>query len=191
MARPGFWLWAEQCLFSVCKDPNAQSFLLDMKLCILVFSKSKKSEKKHILHILSLSIGQSNKYWTAQWYQIFDGDVRHAFVSSRILKHKVYRHVHWTEFALTDNLFSCCPVWKHCDVSANNFRTFLISLILNMLFLFRTKNNVSNSNAHAGKEYSMKTLLQYPLWCLEPKVCCPDRNKCVWVFDSQIYLGTC
>lgn len=84
----GFCWWAEQCLFPVWKDRkmkhinfilNAQYFLLDMKCSILVYSKSKNPENKHIL---SLPAEQINKLWPLQWHEISDGDVEFAFVSS-------------------------------------------------------------------------------------------------------------
>lgn len=58
---------------------NAQYFLLDMKGSILVYSKSKNSENKH-LH--SVPAEHINKLWTSHWHQISDGDVEFAFMSS-------------------------------------------------------------------------------------------------------------
>jgi len=80
-----------------------------MKWCVLVYSKSKKSEKKHP-HTFSWAKQQTLGCTVlAQWHQISDGDVKLEFVSSTVLKHKFYSHLQWTELALTVSLLSCCP----------------------------------------------------------------------------------
>lgn len=58
---------------------NAQYFLLDMMCTTFVYSKSMKSENKHILNLPAVQI---NKLWTSQWHQVSDGDVEFAFMSS-------------------------------------------------------------------------------------------------------------